>query len=308
MPVHESDDEAGDGDQERRPEAVPEPAGERDRSGVVVLEAEPAGMSPALDAPRVSGRLPEVDQHVRARGGERDDRERGADRQASPPPPRGRDERREEDDPRVFRACREPDREPGELDPARDHQRERDRDADRQRHVGDGHARVGDVRRLDSNRGRGDEARDRPVRRASQPPRGRDSPERNRDQDDPCGQVRGLVLPRLERREQVHDEGRIVEPVRVEPAAVRHRPGARDDVPLVGVQERKRKAVPDADEPERSGQHEQRRERDPRAAPPVDECVRPLAGPHEPGLRGCARRRSRRPLRRARARRSRRGS
>jgi hypothetical protein len=44
--------------------------------------------------------------------------------------------------------------------------------------------------------------------------------------------------------------------MRVKPAAVRHRPRARDDVPLVRVQQWERKAVLDADEAEGRRQHE----------------------------------------------------
>ena len=59
-PPNERDDEAGDRDQQRGPEAVPEARRERDRRGVVVLESEPPGPGVLLDAPRVAGGLSEV--------------------------------------------------------------------------------------------------------------------------------------------------------------------------------------------------------------------------------------------------------
>jgi hypothetical protein len=74
-------------------------------------------------------------------------------------------------------------------------------------------------------------------------------------------------VPGLERRQQVEDERGVVEPAGVGAAAVHHRPGAGDDVALVGVQQRERESVPDADETEPSGEAEDGGEREPRPSP-----------------------------------------
>ena len=182
--------------------------------------------------------------------------------------------------PGILRAGGEPDGDAGQLDAADDHQCQRDRDAEGQRHIGDGHARVGDVRGRDRRRGGGDEAGQHPVGLPPEPPGSRDSRCSERNHDDAGGEVRRLVVPGLERSEDVHDERRVVEPTGIGAAPVRHRPGARDDVPLVGVQERERQAVPDAHQPQRDRAGEQGNEGEPRAAPPALGEVRLPEAPH----------------------------
>ena len=118
--------------------------------------------------------------------------------------------------------------------------------------VGHGHVRVGDADRLDRDDGAGDEAGGAAVRGAAEPPRGGDPADADRGDDQARGQVRRLVLPGLERGEHVEEQARVVEPVRVEAAAVHHPPRARDDVLLVGVEQvAERQAVLDPDQPQR---------------------------------------------------------
>src|SRR5690242_6259618 len=81
------------------------------------------------------------------------------------------------------------------------------------------------------------------MRAPAEPPRRGDRAQREHDHDDPGSEVRRVRLPRLERRDHVHQQRRVVEPVRVEPAAVRHVPGARDDAHLVRAEERERVRV-----------------------------------------------------------------
>ena len=89
----------------------------------------------------------------------------------------------------------------------------------------------------------------RPYAAPAEPPRGGDRADAERSDDEPRRQVRGPALPRLERREHVEQQRRVVEPVRVEPAAVHHPPRARDDALLVGVEQpAERQAVLDPDE------------------------------------------------------------
>ena len=92
-----------------------------------------------VGAPRVAGRLAEMEEDVRARRSERDQRQAGGDRKPPPRPPGGNGQRYEQQDARILRARREADGEAGELDSARDHERERDGDSERQRDVRDGH-------------------------------------------------------------------------------------------------------------------------------------------------------------------------
>ena len=135
----------------------------------------------------------------------------------------------------------------------RDREREGDGDQRGHRDVGDGHVRVGDADRLDRDDRGGDEAgRSSRTRRGRATRRRRRRRRRRRDDHEPGGQVRRLVLPRLERREHVEEQRRVVEPVRVEPAAVDHPPRARDDVLLVRVEQAaERQAVLDPDQPQR---------------------------------------------------------
>ena len=86
---------------------------------VVVLEPEPAAARHLVGAPRVAGRLTEMEEDVRARRSERDERQAAGDRQPPPRPPGGDGQRYEQQDARVLRARREADGEAGELDPAR---------------------------------------------------------------------------------------------------------------------------------------------------------------------------------------------
>ncbi len=278
--MDERQDQPDRSDHEHGPERVPEELDECDRRRRVVLEAEPALAGRALHAGRIAHRVPEPQDHVRARHGEGDERKGTCDREPTPSPPRSSDQWSEEDQARILRARREPDRDAGQLDAAHDHQRERDRDAEGQGHIGDGHARVGDVRGRDRGRGGSDEAGQRSVGLPPEPPGGRDSRSSERNHDDTGREVRRLVVPGLERGEDVHDERRVVEPTRIGPGAVRHRPGTRDDVPLVGVQERERQAVADAHQAQRNRTGEQGDEREPRAAPPALAEVRPPEAPH----------------------------
>ena len=160
MRCDERNDEAGDRDQQGGPEAVPEPRGEGDRGGMVVLEPEPALPRVLLHAPGVAEGLAEVDDDERARQGEGERGQAARDREPSPSPPGGDDERRQQEHARVLGARREADREPGELEPARDHERERDRDSERERHVRHGHARIGHIASSPPRRSGGDEAGD----------------------------------------------------------------------------------------------------------------------------------------------------
>ena len=172
--MEEGDHEPGDGDQKRRAEPVPETRGEGNRRRMVMLEPEPAGARRLLHAPCVARSLPEVDDDVRARRCERDQRQPDGDRQPPPRSPRGDDEGGEQQDARILGARRQPDDEAGELEPPRDHERERNGDSERERHVGDRHPRVRDVSRLDRSRRGRDEAGHldrRRAARATTPPR-----------------------------------------------------------------------------------------------------------------------------------------
>ena len=228
-----------------------------------------------------------MEEDVRARRSECDQRQATGDRQSPPRAPGGDGQRYEQQDARVLRTRREADGEARELDSARDHERERDGDSEGQRHVRDRHPRVGDVRRLYGRRSGGDEAGRQPVGALSQPPRRRDRAHREHDHRQARREVRRLVLPRLKRRQQVQDEAREVEAVRVEAPAVNHRPGSRDDVLLVGVQERKREPVLDPGEAQCAGERQDGGERNRRASPPALGSLRPLAGRHEPAQRCC---------------------
>ena len=85
--------------------------------------------------------------------------------------------------------------------------RERDGDTERQRHVGDGHARVGDVRRRDRGRSGGGDRRPtcrrraRPSHQAAPTP-----PTPSATAISARREVRGLVGERLERREQLQQQ------------------------------------------------------------------------------------------------------
>jgi hypothetical protein len=109
--------------------------------------------------------------------------------------------------------------------------------------------------------------REDPVRAPPEPTRCDDAREREGDKNESGGEVVRLVGPHLEGREHVEQEARVVEPVRIETAAVRHLPRARDDVGLVGVQERKRQPVLDPDQADPGCPCEQGDEGEPRAAP-----------------------------------------
>ena len=209
--------------------------------------------------------------------------------------------------PGYFALAASPTASPAQLDPAGDHQREGDRDTERQRHVRHRHARVRDVGRLDGDGRRGDEPRDRPVRAAAEPPRRRDPGERDRDQDsEPRREVRRFRVPRLERREQVHDQRRVVEPVRVEAArrgSSPRRAGRCSAHPGSGAGREGRSGFRRAGRPRRApGWHASATQGPPHR---LSGLLRPRAGPHEPGRRDSVRRRSPRRPRRARARRSR---
>jgi hypothetical protein len=90
-----------------------------------------------LHAQRIADRAREVDDEIRARCAKGRRGRHEPDREPSPLPPAGDDQRHKQEDPWVLEAHRDPGREPGQLDSPGDHQRERDGDAERQRHVGD---------------------------------------------------------------------------------------------------------------------------------------------------------------------------
>src|SRR5439155_1648122 len=91
------------------------------------------------------------------------------------------------------------------------------------------------------------------ISAAAEPPRGGARSEREDEDDEARCQVRRSALPRLERREEVHQKRGVVEPVRIETASVDHVPGPRDDALLVGTEERERAPVCDPDNPKRGG-------------------------------------------------------
>ena len=123
------------------------------------------------------------------------------------------------------------------------------------------------------------------VGTAAEPPGGRDRAEGERDADDPRGQIRRLVVPELERSVDVHEQARIVEPVRISTATVHELPRTRHDRLLVGIEQvAERKPVLDPDEPQRSGAGQDRDERGSRPAPPG-------AGPRLPSVPALDRRR-----------------
>ena len=98
------------------------------------------------------------------------------------------------------------------------------------------------------HRHRTDHAGLRAIGAAAQPPRRGDRAQAKHEDHDARRQERGRALPGLERREQVQHERRVVEPVRIETAAVHHLPRARHDRLLVRIEQgAEREAVLDAD-------------------------------------------------------------
>ena len=268
-PLDQREDQSEQGDEERRPHPLPEAVEERDRRRPVVLEAEPAAAAELLHAANVSERRGQMDDEERARHRERKRRERGGDREPAPLAPTGDDERHQQDEGGVLEACGDSDRDSGGGQAPRDHQPERDCDSERHRHIRDGHPGVRDVRHLDGGDRTGDEPRHRPVRTGAEPPRSRDSGQAESDHDEPAREVRRVVGPALERRDRVHEQGRVVEPLGIEPTAMTHVPGARDDALLVRVEKREGKPVLDADEADRGGADEECPEGEPPVAPPA---------------------------------------
>jgi hypothetical protein len=112
-----------------------------------------------------------------------------------------------------------------------------------------------------------DEARHQSVGPSAEPPGRRDSRDGERDDHEPGDQVGRFIGPRLEGGQDVHEQRRVVEPTWVEPTAVAHLPGTRDDALLVGVEDWQGQAVPDAHEPDRGRTGEQGGEGEPGAAP-----------------------------------------
>ena len=163
---------------------------------------------------------------------------------------------------RILGRGGEADREPGPLDAAADGEREDARDGERQQHVRDGHPRVRDVGRRDRDRCCADDRGAGAVRAATEPPRRADPAEPERDGDEPGREERRAAEQRLHRREHGHQQGRVVVPAGIE-VPVPHAPGARNDVGLVRIQDGERQPVAHADESERGGEHEDRREGDP---------------------------------------------
>ena len=170
--------------------------------------------------------------------------------------------------PGYFADAASPTASPAHSMPPLDGEREHARDRECQQHVGDGHPRVGDVRRRDRDRRCADDRRAGAVGAAAEPPRGADAAEPERDGDEPAPhRATGAPKKRLHRREQPHQQRRVVVPARVE-VAVPHPPGARDDVRLVRVEDGERQPVADADEAESGCEHEDRHEGDPRVRRP----------------------------------------
>ena len=119
---------------------------------------------------------------------------------------------------------------------------ERHGDAEREQHVRDRHARIGDVRGRDRDAECSDEPRATPVRGPTEPPCRRHAEDADQDRDDPRGAVGGLVEPDLASAREAGTGG---SDSRTTPGRARRRarvPGARDEVRLVGVEERQRQA------------------------------------------------------------------
>ena len=252
---------------QHRADRIPEPVEVGERGDRIVLEPEPAGPGEALHAGDVVPGRARVDQHERARESEPGDRERSRATERLPPPPPRHDHGYGRDRARILGRGGEADGEPGPLDAAADGERENARDGERQQHVRDGHPRVRDVGRRDGDRCCADDRRAGAVRAAAEPPRCADPAEPERDGDEAGSEERRAAEQRLHGREHGHQQGRVVVPAGIE-VPVPHAPRARNDVGLVRIQNRERQPVAHADESERGGEHEDRREGDPASRPP----------------------------------------
>ena len=133
---NESDDQAKRTQDQDRAEPSPEPVDERDRRGVVVLEAEPPVARELLDSKSLVPGLTAVHQDEWARSEEPGEGERGGHRESAPLSPARNDEREEQEHPRILEAHGGADGEPRELETPLHHQCERNRNPERQRDIG----------------------------------------------------------------------------------------------------------------------------------------------------------------------------
>ena len=138
-------------------------------------------------------------------------------------------------------------------------EREAQGDAERQQHIGDGHARVRDVGGRDGDDdGRGD-AGERPDRDPPEPPGRGDAEHPQANGDDTRRPVRRLVEPQLRRREEQEEEARVVVPAGVD----RHRqrsPTTEGRCSSRRVEQRERQPRPGADRAEERREAEDRSE------------------------------------------------
>ena len=291
------DDETERADDQNRPESVPQVSHERDRRRMVVLEAEPALAREPLHAKRLVPCLVSVHKHERTGREERQPHQRERDRQPAPAAPRRNHERNGKEDAGILEAGREARRDSGELDAVRDHQEQRARNTKRERNIGHGLTRIGDVDRTHRRNRRCDRAGRLAVCTTCEQPRRDDRRETDHERDDAGRQERRVGLPGLERRVDVHEKRRVVEPVRISPASVHDLPRARNDGLLVRVQEvSERQAVLDADRAEHRTGPDERGER---CGGPAPACLRPaLDRAPKPGAVRVRRVRRRRVLRR----------
>ena len=170
--------------------------------------------------------------------------------------------------PGILETRREADGDACELDPPSHHQRQRHGHAERQRDVGDRLARVRDLDRADRD-GRGRDTRPplpyalRPSHQAAAiAPSARTTATIRavRYDGSSCHDWNGAF--------DVHEQRRIVEPVRISSATVHQLPRARHDRLLVRVEEvAERQSVLDPDEAQRSSAGEDRGEGGGRARP-----------------------------------------
>ncbi len=255
--VRQREREARERDEEEGAEALPEAVEERDRGRVVVLEAEPARAREALHARDVVPRLAGVQHDERARHDEGRDGEPAGDSKTAPLPPAREEERHGEVDGGVLRGDGKAGREAGPLEPVDEEECERHGDAEGQQDIRHRHVRVRHMHRRDRTGGARHEPRGLAVGGAPEPPRRRHARDPDGSGDGPRGSVRGLREERLERREHVEQQARIVVPTGVEAVALADRPRARDDRLLVGIQQREREPVPQPRQAQRRRQREQ---------------------------------------------------
>ena len=197
-PSHERDSEAED---QCGAEPVPQPADEGDRRGVVVLEPEPTFAGESLHAERFVQGLVTVHEHEWIRREKGRQGQRDGYRNSSPLLPARNDEWHEQEDARILEAHCDPGGDAAELEPARHEQGESHGNPERQRYVGHGGSRIGDVDRAHGHhRGCDQAGRRGPECAPAEPPGSCDRAQCEHDTDDPRCQIGRLVLPELERR------------------------------------------------------------------------------------------------------------